>query len=219
MKQSLLHEMLDFNKKLGNIIEAGEIDITNEVAFIFFVKSHKAHKELMLPVLIYLCDSRYIFENIWREGKSFHGKIARYVILQMDINKFIENLISIRKRNYDKNHMKQKIKELIEKTYDKYNYSDEQLIPSSLNCFIYKNIRTGIINKYQCFEQMRLGNFEYECYVRKVLRSILGYLDDEFIYNVEFVRDFYICLKKIIEHEFREESLKVITEYMCTNYL
>lgn len=77
----------------------------------------------------------------------------------------------------------------------------------------------GIIDKNRCFKEMRLGNCEYERYIRKVLREVLGYSDDKFIYNVEFVRDFYICLKKIIQHEFSKESLKIITEYMCNNYL
>lgn len=216
--QSLLNEISVFHEKLEDIINTSKIHIENEAEFIFYVKDHKSDKNLILPVLIYLCDTGYIFDNIGCKGKSLNGKIARYVILKMDISKLRENIINISKRNYDEIHMKQKIKELIKITYDKCNVFEEQFVPYNITRFIYRNIEMGTINKNRCFKEMRLGNCEYERYIRKVLREVLGYSDDKFIYNVEFVRDFYICLKKIIQHEFRQESLKIITEYMCNNY-
>ena len=212
--KNLSQEVKDFNKKISCIVNACTIDIRNRASFILYIKNHKNDRNLKLLALIYLCDNRYIFEYIKKPEKLFRGEIARYVMLRMDLSRFFCIINSFKKKNADKVIGKQKLLYQIKQFHNKCNnyiYADRR---ESINLFIKEKILDGSINKEKYFEKMSEGNTAFEIYVKEEMKNILGYADDSFINDVDFIYNFYLSLKKNIEDEFNDESINIIASYL-----
>lgn len=212
--KNLSEEVIDFNRRISCIISASTIDVRNKAAFIAYVKNHSNNQSLKLPVLIYLCDNRYIFQYIKHSEKIFNGETARYVILKMDLDKLTSMINTIKKRNNDRGIRNKKISQLVRQFHNKCNnyvYADTT---KSINLFIKKNIMNGAINKENCFEKMSDGRNSYETYIKKEMKNILGWFDDDLINTVDFISKFYNSLKRVMEDEFTDESINILTSYL-----
>ena len=230
---TLEDEIINYNKKLHKIIQNNKISFTNEVSFMLQIKKLNSNKELLPVVICFLCDKKYInkfkYESL---SPLVKGDIAAYVLLKRNVEKFFEKLQFIYKNKMYKDSCELEIidhfnylETLVAETYEKCNCIDINMKDTRCNnsCiddenyirkFIYDNLKFKIIDYKIYMKKLAGGRSDAAIYLVEVAKEILKFNENEFIKEVEHVKEFYDCLEEILEEEIEKEFEIIISSFL-----
>lgn len=232
----LEEEIINYNKKLHNIIKNNKIYFNNEVSFMLQIKDQSSNKELLPLVICFLCDKKYIDKFKDEKLNSLvKGDIATYVLLKVNIEKFFDKLRYIeskRKKEMDKEYGEvdpisypKDLKELINETYEKCNcininriYDDFKNFCGDnekyIRRFIKNNLKIKTIDYKIYMKRLAEKKEEGTAYLIEVVKKLLKFNEDDFIKEVEHVNEFYSCLEEIMEEEIEKEFETIMSCFL-----
>ena len=228
----LKKEIINYNKKLHNIIKSNKIYFNNEVSFMLQIKKQNSNKELLPIVICFLCDKKYIDKFKYEKlSPLVNGDIAAYVLLKTNIEKFFDKLRYIESR--EKGEIKKdyyeedvrKLETLVEETYEKCNCINinrrdknlEKLVSEDekyIRNFIKDNISRKTIDYKIYMKKLADKKEEAAAYLIEVVKKLLKFNEDDFIKEVEHVNEFYSCLEEILEEEIEKEFEAIISYFL-----
>lgn len=228
----LEEEIINYNKKLHNIIKNNEIYFNNEVSFMLQIKKQSSNKELLPLVICFLCDKKYIDKfKCEKLNPLVNGDIAAYVLLKTNIEKFFDKLKYMESR--EKGEIKKdyyeegsgNLEALVEVTYEKCNCINinrrnnklENLVSEDekyIRNFINENINRKIIDYKIYMKKLADRKEEGSAYLIEVVKKLLKFNEEEFIEEVEHVNEVYNTLKEILEEEIEKEFEIIISCFL-----
>lgn len=230
---TLEDEIINYNTKLHEIMKSNKIEFHNEVNFMLNIKKQMLNKEFLPLVICFLCDKNYM--NKFKYGDLspiVKGDIATYVLLKTNIKKFLERLKYIQKKETLKDSYECKIikpfynlESLVAATYENCNYIHINMDSSNhktlydndekyIRGFIYDNLKFKTIDYKIYMKKLSIGNEEGFQYLIDVTKKLLSFNEEEFIKEVEHVREFYNLLEKILNEEVNKEFRIIISDYL-----
>lgn len=230
---TLEDKIINYNTKLYKIIKRNKIELHNEVKFVLNIKKQISNKELLPLVICFLCDKNYINRLKHEDISSIvKGDIAAYVLLRTNIEKFIERLKYIQKKETLKDSYECKIikrfynlESLVASTYENCNCihisrdgsNHKALYDNSekyVRCFIYDNLKFKTIDYKIYMKKLSIGDEDGFKYLIDITKKLLRFNEEAFIKEVEHVREFYNLLKKILNEEVDKEFEIIISNYL-----
>ena len=229
---TLKKEIINYNKKLHNIIKSNKIYFNNEVSFMLQIKKQNSNKELLPIVICFLCDKKYIDKFKYEKlSPLVNGDIAAYVLLKTNIEKFFDKLRYIEsreKREIKKDYYEDGIRNLetlVEETYEKCNCINinrrdknlEKLVSEDekyIINFIQDNINRKNIDYKIYMKKLADRKEEASAYLAEVVKKLLKFNEDGFIKEVEHVKEFYNSLEEILEEEIEKEFEAIISYFL-----
>lgn len=232
-KRTLEDEIINYNTKLYKIMKSNKIGFHNEVNFMFNIKKQISNKELLPLIICFLCDKNYFKKFKYGDVSSIvKGDVAAYVLLKTNIEKFFDGLKYIRENEtlkdfYECKVIKQfyNLESLVAATYENCNCiyinregsNYEALYDENekyIRGFIYDNLKFKTIDLKIYMKKLLIGNDEGFQYLTDVTKKLLKFNKEEFIKEVEHVREFYNILKKTLNEEVNKEFEIIIIDYL-----
>lgn len=230
---TLEDEIINYNTKLYKIMKSNKIEFHNEVNFMLNIKKQISNKELLPLVICFLCDKNYMNKLKYGDLSSIvKGDITTYVLLKTNIKKFFGRLRYIQKEETLKDSYECKmvksfynLESLVAATYENCNCihinrdssnhktlydNDEKYI----RCFIYDNLKFKTIDYRGYMKKLSIGNEEGFQYLIDITKKLLRFNEEEFIKEVEHVREFYDLLEKILNEEVNKEFEIIMSDYI-----
>ena len=229
---TLKKEIINYNKKLHDIIKNNKIYFNNEVSFMLQIKEQNSNKELLPIVICFLCDKKYIDKLKYEQLKPLvKGDIVDYVLLKTNIEKFFDKLNYIessKKGGIKKDYYEEGIRNLetlVEETYEKCNCINinrrdknlEKLVSEDekyIRNFIQDNINRKNIDYKIYMKKLADRKEEASAYLAEVVKKLLKFNEDGFIKEVEHVKEFYNSLEEILEEEIEKEFEAIISYFL-----
>lgn len=230
---TLEDEIINYNRKLYEIIKSNKINFNNEASFMLKIKKQISNEQLLPLVMCFLCDKNYInklkYESL---GTMEIGDIATYALLKTNIEKFHEKLKYIQKNYRFKDCYEWKntqhfynLQSLVAETYEKCNcihinrandnhknlYSkDEKYIRG----FIYDNLKYKTIDYIIYMKKLAAPREEATQYLIDITKKLLRFNKEEFIKEVEHISDFYNLLEEVLKEEMNREFEIIISNFL-----
>lgn len=238
---TLEDKIKNYNTKLYKIMKTNKVEFHNEVNFMLNMKKQISNKELLPLVICFLCDKNYMNKFKYEDMSSIvKGDIAIYVLLKTNIKKFFDRLKYIQKKETLKDSYEGKIikpfynlESLVATTYENCNCININMTSSNnetlydngekyIRDFIYDNLKFKIIDHKIYMKKLSIGNKEGVRYLFDITKKLLRFNEEDFIKEVEHVREFYKLLEKILNEEVNKEFEIIISNYLhnivlCTN--
>ncbi len=229
----LKDEIINYNSKLYKILKSNKIEFHNEVSFMLNIKKQILNKELLPLVICFLCDNSYMNKFKYKDLSFIEkGEIAIYVLLKSNIEKFFDGLKYIRENEALKDSYKCKVikpfynlESLVAATYENCNcihinregsnhktlYDEDE---KYIRGFIYDNLKFKTIEYKIYMKKLSIGNEDGSKYLIDATKKLLRFNEEDFIKEVEHVREFYNLLEKVLNEEVNKEFEIIISDYL-----